>query len=59
MTCRLLKSSCAIFVVMAHFFSNTHGELPPAVYKDLQDKSPGEEKTYVIAAGGYSFRTVN
>ncbi len=43
MTCcillRPLKSLFALFVVIATA-SSTHGELPPAVYKDLQKKSP-------------------
>ncbi len=43
MTCcipfRSLKSVCAFFVVIATALS-THGELPPWVYKDLQEKSP-------------------
>jgi hypothetical protein len=43
MTCcisfRPLKSLCAFFVVIATALS-THGELPPSVYKDLQEKSP-------------------
>ena len=34
-----LRSSCIFFVVITTTLS-THAELPPSVYKDLQDKSP-------------------
>ena len=34
-----LRSSCIFFVVITTALS-THAELPPSVYKDLQDKSP-------------------
>src|SRR5437762_8498660 len=34
-----LRSSCIFFVVITTALG-THAELPPSVYKDLQDKSP-------------------
>jgi hypothetical protein len=36
---RPLKSLCALFVVIAPALS-THGELPPSIYKELQENSP-------------------